>query len=86
VSCVVVWASNTLASKSPAQQGIAMTERRYKIVVAMEKFVETFKVICAVTGETISIHESRMEAQDAVRRYQAADVRRRIGFYSGDMS
>jgi hypothetical protein len=63
-----------------------MTERRYKIVVAMEKF-ERFKVICAVTGETISIHESRPEAQAAVRRYEAADVRRRrINFYSGDIS
>ena len=31
----------------------------------MEKFVETFKVICAVTGETISIHENRTEAKAA---------------------
>ena len=63
-----------------------MSERHYKIVVAMEKCVETFKVICTVTGETISIHESRTEAQAAVRRYQAADVRRRTNSYSGDMS
>jgi len=63
-----------------------VSKRRYKIVVATEKFVETVKVICAVTGETISIHESRTEAEAAVRRYQAADVRRHTIDYSGDIS
>ena len=63
-----------------------VSKRRYKIVVATEKSVKTFKVICAVTGETISIHESRTQAEAAVRRYQAADVRRHTIYYPGDMS
>jgi hypothetical protein len=63
-----------------------VSKHRYEIVVAMEKCVKTFKVICAVTGETISIHESRTEAQVAVRRYQAADVRRSMKSHPGDMS
>ena len=66
--------------------GFDVSKRRYKIVVATEKSVKTFKVICAVTGETISIHESRTQAEAAVRRYQAADVRRHTIYYPGDMS
>jgi hypothetical protein len=63
-----------------------VSKRRYEIVVAVKKRINTFKVICAVTGETISIHESRREAQAAVRRYQAGDARRRLESYLGDMS
>src|SRR5262249_20210901 len=66
--------------------GFDVSKRRYKIVVATEKSVKTFKVICAVTGETISIHESRTQAEAAVRRYQAADARRHTIYYPGDMS
>ena len=63
-----------------------MSEHHYKIVVAMEKRIEIFKVICSRTGETISIHESRAAAQAAVRRYQTADARRHTNSYSGDVS
>ena len=66
--------------------GFDVSKRRYNIVVATEEFVETFKVICAVTGETISIHKTRTQAEAAVRRYQTADVRRRTISYPGDMS
>jgi hypothetical protein len=62
-----------------------VSKRRYEIVVAVKKRINTFKVICAVTGETISIHESRREAQAAGRRYQAGDARRLLN-YVGDMS
>jgi hypothetical protein len=63
-----------------------MSEHHYKILVTMEKRIGTFKVICTRTGETISIHKNRMEAEAAARRYQTADVRRRTKSYSGDMS
>ena len=62
--------------------GFDVSKRRYKIVVATEKSVKTFKVICAVTGETISIHESGTQAEAAVR----ADARRHTIYYPGDMS
>jgi hypothetical protein len=67
-------------------RGFDVSKHHYKIVVAMERSVETFKVVCAVTGETISIHQSRTEAQAAMRRYEATDTRRAATSYPGDMS
>jgi hypothetical protein len=63
-----------------------MTERRYKIAVAMEKFVPTFRVICAASGMTISTHKNKAEASAAIRRYETADARRASASYPGDMS
>jgi hypothetical protein len=63
-----------------------MAERRYKIVVAMEKFVATFQVICAASGATISTHKNKAKASAAIRRYKAADARRASASYVGDMS
>jgi hypothetical protein len=63
-----------------------MKQRRYKIVVTMEKFGETSRVICTASGATISAHNNKAEASAAIRRYEAADARRAAAAYTGDMS
>jgi len=60
--------------------------KRYKIVLAMENLVATFNVICAASGETISRHNSKDEANAAMRRYETADAYRGRASYPGDMS
>ena len=60
--------------------------KRYKIVLAIEKLVAPFNVICAASGETISRHKSEAEAKAAVRRYETSDMDRAAASYPGDMS